>query len=64
MAKATQPKPSDGSELNEFEDFTEKDELEAEEAHQQNEEMLQLFGGGLQTKFNKQVSLKKEIEKR
>jgi hypothetical protein len=65
MAKgAAQPKPSDRSELNEFEDFSESEMLEAEEAEQQRQDQLQHFGGGLQTKFNKQVSLKKEIEKR
>lgn len=58
------PKPSDGSELTEFDELNDEQKLEAEEAHQQKEEMLQIFGGGLQTKFNKQVSLKKEIEKR
>jgi len=40
------------------------DTFDEEEAQRQIEEMVQVFGGGLQALFNKQVSLKEEIEQR
>ena len=39
-------------------------EEEAEELRMQIEEKMQIFGGGLQTGFDKQVGLKEEIEQR
>lgn len=43
----------------------ERDEaIDDEEAQQDHEEKMQIFGSGLQTLFNKQVSLKEEIEQR
>ena len=41
-----------------------EDDYDDEEAQRQIEEMVQIFGGGIQTLFNKQVGLKEEIEQR
>jgi len=41
-----------------------EDDYDAEEELRQIEEMVQIFGGGIQTLFNKQVALKEEIEQR
>ena len=40
------------------------DNYDDDEALRQIEEKVQIFGGGIQTLFNKQVSLKEEIEQR
>lgn len=41
-----------------------QDSYDDDEAQRQIEEMVQIFGGFIQTLFNKQVSLKEEIEQR
>lgn len=65
MAKPeTVEKLDDEEILEEPAELTEEEEASRVEKEEQIEEMIQVFGNGLQTQFDKQVGLKQEIEER